>query len=374
MKVLIAPDKFKGSLSANEVCEAIASGIKKFDSTIQCVMHPLADGGDGSLEVISEHLQLETITITTKDPLFRPIQASYKRSDHTAYIEMAASSGLALLKPEEQNCKHTTTYGTGQLINDAMQKGARTIYLFIGGSATCDAGIGMAASLGYKFLDKKNKPLLPTGDNLIHIQQILAPDHLEQIEDVTFVTLCDVDNPLFGKQGAAQVFAAQKGANSEDILTLDQGLFHFSSIVAQSFDKDVTNIPGAGAAGGLGAGSIIFLNATLQSGIDALFEITKFPEALANTDLIFTGEGKIDHQTLNGKVVYGVSKLAKAQKIPVYGISGVSELSASEIASLGISHLKTVLSEGITKEEAFTDTKRLVEKLAKDMIRYRMRE
>ncbi len=369
MKVLIAPDKFKGSLSANQLCEAIASGVRKYDPSIEIVKHPLADGGDGSLEVLEQHLDLETVTITVNDPLFRPIKASYKKHMDVAYIEMAAASGLVLLSLEEHNCMYTTTYGTGELILDAIKKGVRTIYLSIGGSATCDAGIGMAAALGYQFLDQSNQYLKPVGKNLNTITSILPPENINILNNVRFITLCDVDNTLFGKQGAAHIFAAQKGANPEEIKILDQGLSHFSSIVFKLLGKDISEIPGAGAAGGLGGGNIVFLNSTLQSGIETMLEITKFSEVLKNTDLIFTGEGKIDQQTLNGKVIYGISKAAKTKKIPVYVISGASELSKSEIVSMGIQDLRTVLSASATREDAFTNTRNIVEQLAFEMIR-----
>ncbi|MBQ0735545.1 glycerate kinase [Aquimarina celericrescens] len=369
MKVLIAPDKFKGSLSANQLCEAIASGVRKYDPSIEIVKHPLADGGDGSLEVLEQHLDLETVTITVNDPLFRPIKASYKKHMDVAYIEMAAASGLVLLSSEERNCMYTTTYGTGELILDAIKKGVRTIYLSIGGSATCDAGIGMAAALGYQFLDQSNQYLKPIGKNLNTITSILPPENINILNNVRFITLCDVDNTLFGKQGAAHIFAAQKGANPEEIKILDQGLSHFSSIVFKQLGKDISEIPGAGAAGGLGGGNIVFLNSKLQSGIETMLEITKFSEVLKNTDLIFTGEGKIDQQTLNGKVIYGISKVAKIKKIPVYVISGASELSKSEIVSMGIQDLRTVLSASATREDAFTNTRNIVEQLAFEMIR-----
>ncbi len=372
MKILVSPDKFKGSLSAAELCEAISLGIKKYDSTIQVVTHPLADGGDGSLDVLEQHLDLETVTTTVNDPLFRPIKASYKKTADSAYIEMAAASGLVLLSPEEQNCMYTTTYGTGELIMDAIKKNVKTIYLSIGGSATCDAGIGMAQALGFSFLDQNREPIKPVGKNLKKIAFVVPPKNSKPLANIRFVTLCDVDNPLYGKQGAAHVFAAQKGANQEEIKILDQGLVHFANLAKQQLNNDIATIPGAGAAGGLGGGSIAFLNASLQSGIKTMLEITRFSEVIEKTDLIFTGEGKIDQQTLNGKVIHGVSKLAKAKNIPVYVISGASDLSKSEVQSLGIEHLKTVLSVSANEEEAFTNTKNIVTQLAFEMIRDRL--
>ncbi|GAA4274946.1 glycerate kinase [Aquimarina gracilis] len=374
MKILVAPDKFKGSLSSKELCEAIAIGIKKYDDNINVITHPLADGGDGSLEVLEQHLNLETITLKVNDPLFRPINASYKKTKDSAYIEMATASGLVLLAPNEQNCMFTTTYGTGELILDAIKRGVTKVYLSIGGSATCDAGIGIAAALGFSFKDQNNEILKPIGKNLEKIAFISPPNDTTLINRVKFNTLCDVNNPLFGKQGAAYVFAAQKGANRKEIKILDRGLKHFSELVKQQLHKEIALTPGAGAAGGLGGGSVAFLNATLQSGTDMMFRVTKFPEALKNTDLIFTGEGKIDQQTLNGKVIYGVSKLAKTKNIPVYVISGASDLSKSELEHLGIEQLRTVVSASTSEEEAFSNTKNIVAKLAYEMTRDRLSE
>ncbi len=372
MKILVAPDKFKGSLSAVAVCDAIASGINKYDPTIEVVKHPLADGGDGSLDILEQHLDLKTITLTVHDPLFRPIKASYKKTMDTAYIEMAAASGLVLLKDHERNCMHTTTYGTGELILNAIQRGVTTIYLLIGGSATCDAGIGMASALGYTFLDKNEKHLQPIGKNLEKITSIQLPENKDIPNTVKFITLCDVDNPLYGSRGAAHVFAAQKGANSKEIEILDKGLTHFSTLIAKQLHKNIANLPGAGAAGGIGGGSIAFLNSTLQSGIKTMLEITQFSKAIKNTDLIFTGEGKIDQQTLHGKVVFGVSQFAKTKKIPVYAISGASDLSILETKSLNITDLRTVLSTCPNEKEAFTKAKQIVEELAFEMIQKKL--
>ncbi|MEW7291392.1 glycerate kinase [Aquimarina sp. 2304DJ70-9] len=372
MKILIAPDKFKGSLSATAVCDAIATGINKYDPTIEVVKHPLADGGDGSLDILEQHLDLKTIAVTVNDPLFRPIKAHYKKTNNIAYIEMATASGLALLKKKERNCMHTTTYGTGELILNAIQRGATTIYLSIGGSATCDLGIGMANALGYTFFDKNEKQVRPIGKNLRKIVSIQRPENKDLLNSVKFITLCDVDNPLYGPQGAAQVFAAQKGANPKEIEILDKGLSHFSTLISQQLHKNIAKQPGAGAAGGIGGGSIAFLNSTLQSGIKTMLEITKFSKALEQVDLIFTGEGKIDQQTLHGKVVFGVSQFAKTKNIPVYAISGASDLSVPETKSLGVIALRTVLSVSQNEEEAFTNAQHIVEELSFEMIRAKL--
>ncbi|GAA4276263.1 glycerate kinase family protein [Aquimarina mytili] len=372
MKILVAPDKFKDSLNATELCDAIASGINKFNPNIEVIKHPLADGGDGTLNILDQHLNLDTISVPIKDPLFRTIKASYKKTNTVAYIEMAEASGLALLNENERNCMHTTSYGTGQLILDAITKGVKTIYLSLGGSATCDAGIGLAQALGYTFVNQNNESLKPIGANLGKIYTIRPPRNKNILNKVNFISLCDVDNPLFGPQGASHMFSAQKGANTKEIIILDKGLSHFAAVIDNQLGKNITNIPGAGAAGGIGGGSIAFLNAKLQSGIKTILEITQFSKKIEKIDLIFTGEGKIDQQTLNGKVVFGVSQLAKTKNIPTYVIAGTSDLSISEIKSIGITSLKTVLSASKDKHEAFTNTKHIVEKLAFEMMKQKL--
>lgn len=369
MKILIAPDKFKGSLTAQEVCLAIERGIKKYDSTIETILHPLADGGEGTINILTNFLDLESIKVEVSNPMFNPIYSFYKLKNDTAYIEMAVASGLELLNPEERNCMNTTTLGTGELILDAIQKGVKKIFLFIGGSATNDAGIGMATALGYQFLDEEKKQIFPIGKNLSKIHSIDSSQLNFNPLEIEITAVCDVENVLFGKNGAAYVYAAQKGANKKEIEILDQGLQHFSKIITAHFQKNIAQTKGAGAAGGLGAGAMIFLNAKIQSGIQTVLELTHFEEKLNDVDLVITGEGKLDFQTLKGKVVKGVADLASKKSIAVNVICGACDISLDEIKQLGIEKIATILNNDMTSEQAILEAKERVEQLAFNMIR-----
>ena len=324
MKVLIAPDKFKGSLSAQDVCNAVECGLKEFDSSIEIIKHPLADGGEGTLDILQNYFNLKTVSALVANPIFKYISASYKTSSDTAYIEMSNASGLQLLAKEEQNCYLTSTYGTGQLILDALQKGFKNIVLFIGGSATNDAGIGMATALGYEFYNKQNNRITPIGKELINIDRIDTANVLFNLNEINFTVVCDVKNPLYGENGAAHTYGKQKGASLEEIELLDLGLKHFSTQIEKFLNKSVATIEGAGAAGGLGAGARCFLNATIKSGINFIIEQTQFEKHLDNNvDLIITGEGSVDKQTLEGKVVKGVSVIANKNNIPYIILAGI---------------------------------------------------
>ncbi|WP_418264328.1 glycerate kinase [Flavobacterium faecale] len=324
MKVLIAPDKFKGSLTAMEVCNAIESGIHKFDASIETIKHPLADGGEGTLDILQNYFTLKTASVVVKDPLFRLTTATYKYNEDTAFIEMANASGLLLVEENERDCGNSTSFGTGQLILDAVKNGFHKIILFIGGSATNDGGIGMATALGYRFYSKEGEEIHPVGKELIHIESIDSGALSFSLNDVQFTVVCDVKNPLFGRNGAAYVYAAQKGASEDEIAQLDLGLRNFSHQVEQYLGQNIANLPGAGAAGGMGAGAVCFLNARMQSGIDFVMEQTGFDALVKNKiDLIITGEGSVDKQTIEGKVIKGISERANQNQIPFSILAGV---------------------------------------------------
>ena len=243
MKILIAPDKFKGSLSATQVCVAIAKGIKINNYKHEIISCPMADGGEGSIDIINNYLSLMPVELIVNDPLFRPVKSTYYISDLTAYIEMSSASGLTLLKKEEQNCMYTSSYGTGELIKDAINKGLTTINLYIGGSATNDGGIGIASALGFEFYDKFKKLLYPIGKNLVSIDYIDAGKTKFNFKKININVICDVDNPLFGKNGAAFVYASQKGAGSLDINKLDQGLINLQSILIKPVSYTHLTLP-----------------------------------------------------------------------------------------------------------------------------------
>ncbi len=369
MKVLIAPDKFKGSLSAMEVCNAIEKGIKKVDSTIDTIKHPLADGGEGTLAILQNYFDLKTVTVSVKDPLFRTISAKYMVSKDTAFIEMANASGLQLLKENEKNCSNTTTYGTGQLILDAIDKNFYNIVLFIGGSATNDGGIGMAAALGYQFLDKNNIEINPIGKEIGAIENIKKDNLKFEIETLNVTVICDVKNPLFGKNGAAYVYGPQKGTSKREIENLDLGLQNFNRQVKKHLGKEVGIIPGSGAAGGLGAGAIAFLNAKIQSGIDFVMEETGFDELLkSNIDLIITGEGSLDKQTIEGKVIKGISDRAKQYDIPVSIIAGIIEDEELIRVNLKPKSLYSIMKSGVAVEDAIKNAASHINIIAEKLI------
>jgi glycerate kinase len=370
MRVIIAADKFKGSLSALEVCIAIEDGIKKFDSSIETIKHPLADGGEGTLDILQNHFELKNFEVPVKDPLFRDILADYMVSENTAYIEMSSASGLQLLEEEEKNCYNTSTFGTGQLILDALQKGFKKIVLFIGGSATNDGGIGMAAALGYQFHDDANESIAPIGKSLLSINRIENDKLLFDLKDINFSVVCDVKNPLYGPNGAAYIYGGQKGASSEEIETLDLGLQNFSKQVLKYLNKEVADIPGAGAAGGMGAGAVCFLNATITSGIDFVMEQTGFDVLLKNhVDLIITGEGSVDKQTIEGKVIKGISERAIQNHIPFSIICGIVKDGKLIQENLHPKSIASIMELGVTTTDAMTNASLHISSIACKMLK-----
>lgn len=365
MNILICPDKFKGSLSAREVCEALSKGISTQHPLANIVTCPLADGGDGSLQVLEDYLEVETVIIDCTDPLGRPIQAAYRRSGTTAYIEVAAASGLVLLSSTERNCLKTTSVGTGQLIAHAIENGVQEVFLFLGGSATNDGGIGIAHTLGYKFLDEAGKPLPPIGENLGKIYKIDDSSILSGLKKLSVKIVCDVDNPLVGPNGAAHVYGPQKGATESDVELLDNGMRNLAKKLVETDYPDVTNLPGAGAAGGIGGGAVAFLHGQLLSGTATFLAISQLEKQVQNADLIITGEGFLDAQTAQGKLISGVCQLAKQYGKPIIGVCGGAE---SKIAkNLGFQAVYTVMERSESLEEAMTTAAKKLEKIGQEI-------
>ena len=356
MTIVIAPDKFKGSLSADQVCKAISEGLHTLSSSWQLISIPLADGGEGTSELLTTFSNGTYVKVKVKDPLFREIESGYGISEDgkMAFIEMAKASGLQLLKPHERNPLHTSTFGTGQLIADAMERGAIHIVLGIGGSATNDAGIGMAAALGFSFLSANNEKLKPVGESLIHIHSIHSAHAHPLLDKVKFTLLCDVNNPLYGKHGASFVFGAQKGANDSIMKILEDGLRHFEKMAEVVFKTQV-NFPGAGAAGGLGAGAKVFLKAEIREGFKFISRFTKLEDKIKLADVVITGEGKMDNQTLSGKVVSGVAKLAVLYQKTCIAFTGKCELSQAQWYALGIQKVISLVNETTLEPEAIKD-------------------
>ena len=325
MKILIAPDSFKESLSALEVCHAIQSGFKQVFPDADYSLLPMADGGEGTSEVLSYALGGHWQQVAIHDPLMQPITAKYLLLENdTAVIEIAAACGLHLLKPNERNPLITSSYGVGEMIADAIDKGAKRIIIGLGGSSTNDAGLGMLMALGVKFYDYDGNSIAQGGVQLARLYRIDDSSLYSKLLDTVFTVACDVTNPLCGASGASAIFGPQKGANSEQVAMLDNALNNFAIVCNQHFNdnKDYQNTAGAGAAGGLGFALMSFCKAQLQSGFDTVASAVNLAEHIANADLVITGEGKLDAQTSMGKVADGVSKLAHANHKPIIAICG----------------------------------------------------
>ncbi len=346
--ILLAFDSFKGSLTSREVADAFEEGVRSVlpDCVVKKVC--LADGGEGTAEALVGTLGGKWIEVEVSDPLMRPIRACYGVVDdgRTAIIEMASASGLTLLAEEERNPLKTSTYGTGQLIADALKRGCQKLLIGIGGSATNDAGTGMLSALGFRFLDAEGMPLAGCGESLERIATIDTSHILPELKAVDIRVACDVTNPFCGPQGAAYIFAPQKGADRQMVEQLDRGMHHFAEVIREYNKVDVTNISGAGAAGGLGGAFSALLGARLYRGVELVLDAFHFEELLTGCDLVVTGEGRIDRQTLMGKAPMGVLKAATHQDIPVIAIGGSIEQSP-ELEQSGFSSILSINEEGL---------------------------
>jgi glycerate kinase len=359
MKVVVAPDKFKGSLTSFEACKAIASGIGAVDPAADIFEFPMADGGDGFAAVMKHYLHTSTVSCFTDDPLGRPLHTSFELKGDTAIIELASAGGLVLLKEHERNPLKTSTFGTGRMIVAAVQAGAKKIILGLGGSATNDAGTGILAAMGFQFTDMDGRSFRPVGGNLLRISAIHPPEFLP---DVKFTIACDVQNVLFGREGASYVYAPQKGATTEDVALLDQGLRHLARLLR----TDVAEIPGTGAAGGIAAGLMGFFDVRLEKGVHLVMENSGFGRSLADADLVITGEGRIDLQTSYGKVVSEIALAACQKHIPVIAFCGVSELEDASLVHLDSIH--SITPEGMRVEEAMRRAKDLLKTAAAECL------
>ncbi len=370
MTVLIAPDKFKGSLDAIKVCQAMQEALQESGMEYRAHIVPMADGGEGTCDMLTEFSRGKKITLHVLDPFFREIEAAYGISGdgNVAFIEMATASGLQLLKPEERDALLGTTYGTGQLIAHALDQGVTSVIMGVGGSGTNDAGIGMGEALGAKFLDRSGKKLKPIGKNLIDIHSIDITQLHPRLKEVSFTAICDVSNPFFGPDGAAHVFGPQKGADAETVKFLDGGLRNFAEIAYNQFGLDI-NFPGAGAGGGLGGGAKVFFDVTFQPGIQFITKFIGLEKLVQQSEVIITGEGKMDEQTLSGKVVKGLADLASKYHKPLFVLVGKNELNHEKISSLGIRKVSTLMNEKTTEAEALRSTYSLIKvRMAEEII------
>jgi len=339
---LLIPDSFKGTLSASQVCAAMEQAIRTRLPGAAVRSLPIADGGEGTVEAFLTALGGETVTAKVCGPRFAPMEARYGLlPDGTAVIEMAACAGLPLVG-SKKNPERTTTYGVGELILHALDRGARNFYIGLGGSATNDGGCGCAAACGVRFYEKNGSSFVPSGRNLTDIEKIDMTYADPRLKDCSFTVLCDIDNPLCGPEGAAAVFAPQKGADEEMVKRLDMGLRHVARRWLEDVGQDVLFLPGGGAAGGMGAGMAAFFGGRLKPGIDVLLDAAGFDELAKSADLIFTGEGRLDGQTIRGKAVCGVAKRAKALGVPVVALVGGSEGDLSPLHDAGLTAVFSV--------------------------------
>ena len=343
---ILVPDSFKGTLSAIEVCNIMKSSIKNLYKEANIISVPVADGGEGTVDAFLYALGGEKKSVWVSDAFNeQKILAYYAMlKDNIAVIEMAACAGLPLVKNRLEPDK-TTTFGVGELIVDAINSGAKKIILGLGGSATNDGGCGMAAALGVKFKDEQDQKFIPTGGTLSKIYKIDMNNIYPKIKDIEFISMCDVDNPLCGRLGASAVFAPQKGADEDMVKLLDEGLAHLAKIIKRDLHIEVKDIKGAGAAGGLGAGSIAFLQSKLTKGIDVVLDTINFDELVSKADIVFTGEGKFDSQSLHGKVVMGVANRSQKYKTPVIVVTGAIGENIQEAYNKGITAIFSINKE-----------------------------
>ncbi len=370
-KILISPQEFKESLTGLEVANAIQEGINKADSKIKTSLVPVADGGDGTLQTMVDVTGGEIITETVRDPLGRNIDSVWGKlgDDNSAVIEMAKASGLALLNENEKSATLTSTYGTGQLFKFALDQGINNFIIGIGGSATNDGGAGFVSALGAKLYDENGKEVESNGISLSSIRDIDMSNFDERVKNTSVRVACDVTNPLCGNEGASAIFGPQKGANPEEVNLLDKNLLHWASLIKDQLGKDILNVPGAGAAGGLGAGLMAFTDAELSIGANIVLDSLNYDEHLRDVDLVIVGEGSTDKSTQFNKSPVAVAMRAKKLGIPVICLSGSIGEGYSESRDLGISSFFSIVSGPTELKYAIENAHELIVKSTEEIIR-----
>jgi glycerate 2-kinase len=371
MKFLIASDSFKDSLSAYEVGEAAREGILSAIPEASVVISPMADGGEGTIDALLACMNGVEKEVVVHDPLMNPIPVSYiVLEEDTVFIESARSSGLPLVPFEKRNPMKTNTYGLGEQIRDAVQSGYRNIVISLGGSATNDGGVGMLQALGWKFYDQDGQLIGNEGNPLLKVSSFSDDDRLAGLEQCTFTIASDVTNPFYGLQSAAHIFGKQKGATDRDIIELDKCLVNLAGLFEKAYGINLQQVEGAGAAGGLGGGISAALKGVLQSGVETIAKLTKLEEKVAEADVVFTGEGSLDKQSLMGKVPVGVAKLAKKHGKKVIGIAGSVDTDLGEVnqyldAVFSIQTECRLLEEALLKEVSSTQVRTTVEQVVR---------
>ena len=340
-KCIVISDSFKGTLSSLEICSIARESIPKFFPRCQVVAVPVADGGEGTVECFVQAIDAQPVLVPVTGPFGEPVSAAYARKGALAVMEMAAAAGLPMVG-ERKNPEATTTYGVGQLIAQAVEQGCTRVLLGLGGSATNDGGCGCAAALGVRFFDETAREFIPTGETLTKIHRIDASQAKGRLKNVKITVMCDVENPLCGPLGAARVFGPQKGADEAMTERLDRGLDHLSKVVERDLGRCVSKVPGAGAAGGMGAGCMAFLDAELKSGIECVLDTVGFDAMLKGTDLVITGEGRIDSQSVRGKVISGIARRTRPRNIPLLALVGGIAEDAGAGYDLGVTAMFSI--------------------------------
>lgn len=369
--VVLAPDSFKEALEARRVAQAIAKGWRSVEPSARLHLCPMADGGEGTVDAVVAATGGEWVTAQVTGPRGEPVEARYGRfhGGESAVIEMAAASGLPLVPPGERDPRHTSTRGTGELVIHALARGARRILLGIGGSATNDGGAGFAQALGVRLLDDTGSELPPGGAALAALKTIDCAGLDPRLARCDLLVACDVRNPLTGVQGASNVFGPQKGATEEMVDTLDAALTHYARIIEQQLNRDVAQMPGSGAAGGLGAGLLAFTDATLKPGVELVAELTGLPALLADADLVITGEGRVDGQTAQGKVAAGVARFAAAAGVPVIMLCGTLGEGYEALYEEGICAMFSIAPGPLPLDLALAQTEAHLEATARNLAR-----
>lgn len=371
MKVIIAIDSFKGSMSSLQAGEAAKTGVLQGCNNADCIVLPIADGGEGTTDSLVQGLNGDKIKITVSGPLLKSVDAEYGVIKNTAVIEMATAAGINLLSKYELNPMETTTYGVGEIIKDAIKNGIRDFIIGIGGSATNDGGVGMLQALGYEFLDKNGQQIKTGAKGLGDLVCINDDNVLPELKECTFNIACDVKNPLCGENGCSNVFAPQKGASLKDIEIMDINLFKYAELTAKKFGRIDIDSPGTGAAGGLGFAFKSYLNGNLKPGIDLILSAIDAEQHIKDADLVITGEGRIDKQTTMGKVPVGVARIAKKYNIPVLAFAGVVSDDASLCNNYGIDAIFPILRKVCSLEEAMK--REIAQKNMSDTVEQAMR-
>lgn len=351
MKIIVACDSFKGSMTSAEAGEAAADGLRSVMPDAVVTVVPVGDGGEGTAQALAQALGASAVSCMAHDPAGRPVSTHYYIYGTTAIIETAAASGLTLLSPAERRPLEADSSGTGELIADALRRGCRKIIIGLGGSGTCDGGMGMLAALGVRFADASGAPLRPCGKALEKIAAIDTTGIIPEARTATFCLACDVTNPLTGPEGAAAVFAPQKGADAQAVERLEAGLRNLSRIAAETTGRDMSSHPGTGAAGGIGYALMEFFNTTSSSGIDTVLDVIDFDSIIAGADLIVTGEGRIDRQTLMGKTPSGILARGKRHGVPVVALAGSVE-DRDKLLAAGFADVRGITPAGMSLAEA----------------------